>query len=374
MFRVFRPALKRAVLVLPLLFPLLVAANEVDEVQKLMQKGAYKEALAQTDLALANQPRDANLRFLKGVLLAQLDRKPEATAVFTALTQDYPQLGEPYNNLGVLLAGAGELDRAREVLQRAVQVAPGYATAHENLGDLYARLSAQSYEKAAQLDGNNAKARNKLSMARELSNAAASSSAAHGNTARAAPAMAANEAGQAAARSPARQTIVVNGSAPLPAAAGKGKPVSAAPAATAPAAAAPNSAATGSAAADKAAAPAGPEEQAVLAAVQRWSQAWSARDLKQYLASYAGDFRPASGASMAAWRAEREKRINGKSEIQVQVLQPRVKLDGKHATVKFIQVYQSGKLSERDMKELVLVQHGPDWLIQQEKVNGKAPG
>lgn len=348
MFRQFMPLASRAALLVFLSLPLFSAAAEVDDAQKLMQKGAFREALTVVDKGIASKPRDANLRFLKGVLLAQLDRKQEAAAVFTALTQDFPQLAEPYNNLGVLLAGSGELERARDVLERAVQVAPGYATAHENLGDLYARLSTQSYEKAAQLDVGNAKTRNKLVLARELSNAVA--------TAGGAP-TAANEAALPPARSPARQSIVVNGaSGPTPASTPAKVAGSGTPAAKAPVAAN--------------AAPASPEEKAVLDAVQQWAQAWSARDLKHYLASYAADFRPAHGASLEAWKAERSKRINNKGAIQVQVLQPVVKLEGDKASVKFIQVYEAGTLKSRDVKELVLVRQGQEWLIQQEKVGG----
>ena len=328
----FTPARSRALMLVSLLFPLLVAASEVDDIQKLMQKGAYKDALTLADKSIASKPRDANLRFLKGVLLAQMDRKQEAAAVFTALTQDFPQLAEPYNNLGVLLAASGELDRAREVLERAVQVAPGYATAHENLGDLYARLSTQSYEKATQLDANNAKTRNKLVLARELSNAVAVTAPA---------AMAGNDAALPPVRSPARQAIVVNGAQSL--AARPATPASVA---------------------------GGPDEKAVLDAVQRWAQAWSARDLKQYLASYAPDFRPAHGASLEAWKAERSKRIANKGNIQVQVMQPAVRIEGDKASVKFIQVYEADQLKSRDAKELVLIRQGQDWLIQQEKVKG----
>lgn len=335
----------RAALLAAMLLPALAAASDVDEVQKLMQKGSYKEALTLADKAIASKPRDANLRFLKGVLLAQLDRKQEAAVVFTGLTQDFPTLAEPYNNLGVLLAGSGELDRAREVLLRATQVAPAYATAHENLGDLYARLSAQSYEKASQLDGASAKAKSKLALARDLSNAAVSGSApasvAAAPRAAPVPAQAAAEASMPPARSPAKQAIVVNGaSSPAPAAA------------------------------TAAQAAASPEEKAVLEAVRKWAQAWSARDISQYLASYASDFHPANGADLETWKAERKKRIEGRDNIQVQVLQPAVKVDGKEARVKFMQVYESGKLKSRDVKELVLTRDGQNWLIREENVKG----
>ena len=60
---------------------------------------------------------------------------------------DFPELPEPRNNLAVLYAQKGEYALARDELERAVQTAPDYAVAHENLGDVYARLAEAEYEK-----------------------------------------------------------------------------------------------------------------------------------------------------------------------------------------------------------------------------------
>lgn len=67
-----------------------------------------------------------------------------------------------------MLAGRGELDRARTALENAVRALPGYALAQENLGDVYLRMAARAYERAGQLDPRNAASREKLAMAREL--------------------------------------------------------------------------------------------------------------------------------------------------------------------------------------------------------------
>ncbi|HEY9025308.1 MAG TPA: tetratricopeptide repeat protein, partial [Burkholderiaceae bacterium] len=81
---------------------------------------------------------------------------------------DYPDLPEPYNNLAALYAANGDYGRARVTLEQAVRANPGYAIAHENLGDVYAALASQSYAKARQLDPTNAALDNKLALAREL--------------------------------------------------------------------------------------------------------------------------------------------------------------------------------------------------------------
>lgn len=130
----------------------LAHADSYDDALKLARAGQATEALAQIDIALAQRPSDPRLRFLKGLMYRQLQRSDDAQAVFTALTQDYPELPEPYNNLAVLHAAQGRFDQARSALETAVRLNPDYATAHENLGDVYAKLAAQAYARALQID------------------------------------------------------------------------------------------------------------------------------------------------------------------------------------------------------------------------------
>jgi len=143
-------------------------ADEVSEVTKLVSAGQAAEAMVKLDQFLALKPKDPQLRFLKGVMLTDGKRTAEAIAVFTLLSQDYPELPEPYNNLAVLYAEQGQFDKARVALEAAVRGNPGYATAYENLGDVYARLAAQAYARALALDGTNASLPPKIAQARTL--------------------------------------------------------------------------------------------------------------------------------------------------------------------------------------------------------------
>ena len=79
-----------------------------------------------------------------------------------------PELSEPYNNLAVIYAGQGQLDKARAALEMAIRTNPDYATAHENLGDVYARLASRAYGKALQLDSANASLLPKMALIHEL--------------------------------------------------------------------------------------------------------------------------------------------------------------------------------------------------------------
>jgi Flp pilus assembly protein TadD len=143
-------------------------ADAVDDARALLQKGQAAEALLRLDAHLKANPGDARGRFLRGVVLTQQQKSDEAIAVFRALSEDMPELPEPYNNLAVLYAAQGRYEDARRVLETAVLTHPGYALAHENLGDIYARLAAQSYQRAGKLDPKAAGAREKLKLVDQL--------------------------------------------------------------------------------------------------------------------------------------------------------------------------------------------------------------
>ena len=143
-------------------------ADELAEVRRLYVSGQVPTALARVERALAARPNDAQLQFQKGLMLAEGKRVAEAGAVFRKLIEDHPDLAEPYNNLAALQAAAGDYAQARATLEQALRANPAYATAHENLGDVYAALAAESYRKALVLEPGNSSVARKIELMREL--------------------------------------------------------------------------------------------------------------------------------------------------------------------------------------------------------------
>jgi Flp pilus assembly protein TadD len=101
-------------------------------------------------------------------MLGDSRRDTEARTEYEKLTQDFPELPEPFNNLAVIQAAQGRLDHARDLLETALRNDPTYRTAHANLGDVYARLALRSYTSAASAPRVDDGLVNKLRMAREL--------------------------------------------------------------------------------------------------------------------------------------------------------------------------------------------------------------
>ncbi|WP_035382525.1 tetratricopeptide repeat protein [Ferriphaselus sp. R-1] len=296
-----------------LCFSLTAGADDFQDANSLFKQGQHAKALEKVNSILANKPKDAQARFLKGLILVEENKPNDAIAVFTALTNDYPELPEPYNNLAVLYAGLGQYEKAKVALEVAIRTHPSYATAHENLGDIYAKMASQAYDRALQLDRSNAKTQTKLELIRELF-------------------------GTKAAK----------------------------PAKTASAAATP--AAPIAPAAETRTAPADAGDAAILKMTNDWSAAWSTQDVKRYLSFYAPDFKTPGGEDRAAWEKTREERISAPKFIQVSIENAKVsKIDDTHASVTFKQIYQSSKLNSTGTKTLLLVKSGNSWQIQEEQ-------
>ncbi|HUP06468.1 MAG TPA: tetratricopeptide repeat protein [Caldimonas sp.] len=153
-------------------------ADELDDVAKLRRDNQPAAALERADRYIAEHPRDAQMRFMRAVILADMGRTEDATQALERLTEDFPDLPEPYNNLAVLYAARGDYGQARHALDQALRLRPDYATAHENLGDVYAALAASAYATALRLDRDRPGLARKLAAVRSAFAASAAASSA----------------------------------------------------------------------------------------------------------------------------------------------------------------------------------------------------
>jgi len=143
-------------------------AQSLLDARKLIGEKKYDDAIMVLDKLNAERPREPQARFLKGVALADSGKTDAAITAFQGVLGDFPELPEPHNNLAVLYAQKGEYGLARDELEAAINAAPDYVVAYENLGDIYARLAAANYEKAIARDSRNKSAPAKLKLVREV--------------------------------------------------------------------------------------------------------------------------------------------------------------------------------------------------------------
>ena len=337
------PAARLALLISALAFSTLpLHADELQDIDALVKKGQHAKALERVNQYLVQKPRDAKGRFIKGLILAEQNKAAEAIEVFAALSRDYPELPEPYNNLAVLYAAQGQYEKARQQLERSIRTHPSYATAYENLGDVYTKLASQAYDKALQFDSSNAAAMNKLSLIHDL--------------------MSSNTAPRASSASPATSPEPVRPAAKVAMA----KSATAQSAEVKPAVGRAKSAA-----AKPAETPARSDEgegAAVLQAVLAWASAWSNQNADTYLAFYAQDFKTPKGEERSQWEAARRQRISAPKKIDVAIESPKIFLKGENdAVINFRQVYRSDSLKANSNKTLIMVRREGRWVIQQER-------
>jgi len=343
-------------------------AQTLPDIQQLMKQGQMPQALEKADLYIASKPKDAQGRFMKGLILTEMGRSADAIAVFTKLTEDFPELPEPYNNLAVLYAQQKQYDKARSALEMAIRTHPSYSIAHENLGDVYAKLASQAYDKALQLDSSNKTTQTKLSMIKELISVSVKpgvkpTASAPRTESEPAKSASAEPAKTSASASPTQTTAT-----PQPASTSASKPVEQKPETTTSAKPAENKEAKESKEAEtKSTAPATLESD-ITKVVQGWANAWSRKDVKAYLSFYASNFQTPNGMTRKDWEAERKQRIDKPGKLQVAADDIKVSVSGDTATVRFRQQYTSATLKSSANKTLVFVKSGNRWLIQQERV------
>jgi tetratricopeptide (TPR) repeat protein len=310
----------------------IAGAQTLTDIQELMKQGKMPQALKQAEHYTGARPRDAQGPFMKGLILTEMGRLQEAIAIFTDLTERFPELPEPYNNLAVLYARQKQYDKAQAALEMAIRTHPSYAIAHENLGDIYARLASLAYDKALQIDSSNRTMQTKLSMIKELVRVPE-------NPARSAIALAENE------RAPEKGKRAEPEKPE--------KSLSTPPQTTEPDK--ENSATNSS--------------QEITKIIRDWAAAWSRKDVPAYLAFYSSDFQTPKGVARKKWETERRQRIDKPGTLQVTVSEIKVSASVDRATARFRQNYVSAALKSQTSKTLVFVKSGDRWLILIERVN-----
>jgi Flp pilus assembly protein TadD len=125
---------------------------DLEAIKRLAAEGKQDAALQELDKRIADNAQDVEARFLRGLLLLERGEVKAARETFKALSQEFPGLPEPNNNLAALYAREGDYEKSREALLNAIASAPNYPVVRANLGDLYMNLAVEAYRAAVRLD------------------------------------------------------------------------------------------------------------------------------------------------------------------------------------------------------------------------------
>jgi tetratricopeptide (TPR) repeat protein len=130
------------------------SGEQIDlQIEALINAGDVNEALImiqerQAVLARSTAPgNDVQLMFQHARALARLGETQEAKAIYIELTERFPELIQPWNNLAVLYAKEGDISKAEQALQTALLGNPNNANAKFNLAKLQQAMTDSTQSK-----------------------------------------------------------------------------------------------------------------------------------------------------------------------------------------------------------------------------------
>ncbi len=287
------------------------AGTNLEEIKILLKNGKYSRAEKLVNESIIETPNNPEFLFYRGIIETNIGKNNEAIETFRNLTENFPELPEPFNNLAVLYAEKGQFKLAKEILERAIKTNPSYLTAHINLGDIYTKMASEAYNKALEIDKANNIAITKLSMITQLFNYQPNTKNTEIKSTKLKGAKEVSESKEA------KQTE---------------KQL----------------------------------EKDIFKSIENWKMAWENKDMTEYLAAYAANFQYPNNMSRIDWEAYREVRITSKKTINILISNIKLKFEKEKIIATFNQDYKSGKLEQISKKTLVFINEDNKWVIFKE--------
>ena len=281
-------------------------AQNIEDIKLLLKSGKYARAEILTNNSIEDDLNNPELLFYKGIIETNMNKNNQAIDTFRDLTERFPELPEPFNNLAVLYAEKGQYDLAKEILEQAIKTNPSYLTAHINLGDIFTKMASEAYNNALEIDKSNNIAITKLSMITQLFNY-------QPNTR--------NTKIDSIEKKKTIKPLKVN------------------------------------------------KENLsndILNTLENWKTAWENKNMKEYLSFYSSSFKYPNNMNKADWENYRTNRIISKKIIDISIGNTKVKFNKEKIIVTFAQNYKSGALNQTSNKTLVFMQEDSRWLILEE--------
>jgi len=126
----------------------LLAATSVQDIQLLLDKKLYVQAARSGEQLLQKHSGDPDIEFLTAYAYQMSQQSGKAARYYQELIREYPELPEPRNNLAMIYLSNGDYDRASELLVNAINTHRSYATAYENLSNIYTGIASEAYRRA----------------------------------------------------------------------------------------------------------------------------------------------------------------------------------------------------------------------------------
>lgn len=319
-------------LLLFLCLPFSLHSNTITQLKNELSQQKFSSA-AITGLALLKkQPDNDQILFLTALAFQQNQQPKQALRYYQQLSQHNPDLPEPLNNMALIHLQQGNHDQAVDALIASLKTHPAYATAWQNLSNLYQGLASEAYRKALSEENKTSQVLDKIQLTALKNLHYLSEIPATNNQAITKPVQLARAKIQQA---PEMQ--VTNDDSKSPAI-GKKPQIS----------------------------PREQEEQ-LIQAIKNWASAWSNKDFKNYVKAYTDNYKGGK-SNHRAWKEYRRSRVLRAGEIEVNIGNIHIKSrNDQRAIIDFEQAFKSPTYRDKVIKRIILTKQGNLWKINQER-------
>lgn len=322
-------------LILLLLFsslPFSLHSNTLAQLKNELSQQQYSRA-ATTGLALLRKaPDDDQALFLTALAFQQNKQPQQALRYYLQLNQLNPDLPEPLNNMALIHLQQGNHDKAVDALIASLQTHPAYATAWQNLSNLYQGLASEAYRKALSEENKTSQVLDKIQLTALDNLHSRADKAESQNKHDIQPAQLAESKIRITPATPA--SSIKPGQSTTP---------------------------------EKLRISIQEQEQQLIQAVQDWASAWSNKEFKNYLDAYTSKFK-GNESSRQAWVKYRRSRILRAGRIKIDISNIRIKSrNAQRAIIDFEQSFKSSTYRDKVLKRIVLSKQDNHWKITQER-------
>ena len=280
--------------------------SNLEQIKILLKNGKYSRAEILVNKSIEDNLNNPELLFYKGIIETNIGKNNQAIDTFRNLTEKFPELPEPFNNLADLYAEKGQFILAKEILEQAIKTNPSYLTAHINLGDIFTKMASEAYNNALEIDESNNIAITKLSMITQLFN--------YNPNIKNTKIDSIKVTNKVKDKKPTKKEI----------------------------------------------------SEDILNVLDNWRVAWENKNMDEYLSAYASNFQYPNNMTQTNWEKYRTNRITSKKVIEISLSNTKIKFKKKEVLVTFVQNYKSGNLNQVSNKTLVFIEEEGDWLIFKE--------
>jgi len=285
---------------------ILIAESNTEKIKLLLKQGKYENAESIIKETIEYNLNNPEILFYRGIIQTNLGKTNQAIDTFRDLTERFPELPEPFNNLAVLYAEKGQFRLAKEILEQAIKTNPSYLTAHINLGDIFTKMASEAYNKALEIDKSNNIAITKLSMITQLFN-----------------------------YNPNTKNTIIDSVKPK----------------------------------EQVKITMLPKKELrkiILNSIENWKTAWESKNMEDYFDSYSSTFIYPNNMTKSEWKKYRANRILPKKIINISISNIKFKFEKEKIQTTFTQNYKSGRLNQTSNKILTFVGENERWLILEE--------